>query len=535
MSIGHNTSLDFYPHHGPSKYSYTSSFYDEHETTGELAKANTAYSTIAAQTGSNFKILYNLRLLMNGARKAELSFLSATGINITSEKVAKEIFTNFNLILNSQKLFERNLDIFKSISEGYGGDLVDPTKFFHTYLNQAIEKYAIAKNFNINEATSKQLDKVLDKIMSEAILNTYLKVREVVDKNGNKRILKGGERKKRGEVTTESFQEVIAAIRQLKNTGIFGKYSDLFNLEDTLRGMADSQGVIVKKPEYTKYKTDQGGKPLEVVSAILGQAFSKMHIENHNSGGSLIVSAEHTGGSEYNEQKGDVILAYAKSKVDLSEMKPFFEKQTDSSNRVRNIKALQEYLETVGNEIEHILFISDKNYTINASWGGADAQEAMSLANAKTMLTLFGVPGINGLIDFLANSGPGMIQEGKDGDEVRSALASYIAYFLFDHVEITGNTSGPNVVNIINLNNTYIPLSVFLEGVLKSLERRLKVFQTTANYLVKVELKFGGIEPSSTWTPETWRSFREGREQNSYIQYHIMMDIADYITSLMGN
>ena len=526
----------FYPHKGPSKYAYTTDFGSERnrDKTASAAKANTAYSTIATQAGNKFKILYNLKVLINGARKAELAFLSATGIDITSEKIAKEIFVNFNLILNSQKLFERNLDMFQAISEGYEGKLIDPTKFFHSYLNQAINKYAVAKNFNINQASGKQLEKLLDTIMFEALEKTYLKCQEVIDKQGNRRILEGGDTKKRGEKSSQSFKEMVEVIRKLRNTGIFGKYSSLFNLEDTLRSLADNQGFIVKKPNYTLYSTDQGGTALELITSVIAPEFARIHLTNYSPSGTVTISGEQTGGKAYNQQKGDTVIAYATSSVDLSQMQPYFSKQTDKSDRVKNIKALQEYLSTVGNQIEHILFISDKNYTIRANWGGASAQEKMSLENARAMLGLFGVPGINGLIDYLANCGPDMIQGDDANAQVRTTLASYIAYFLFDHVEITGTESGPNVVNIINLSGTYIPLSVYLEGVYQSLEKRLLNLNTTANYLVKVELEFGGIEPSHEWTVGTWESFREGREQKSYIAYHIMMDIADFITELMS-
>ena len=156
----------------------------------------------------------------------------------------------------------------------------------------------------------------------------------------------------------------------------------------------------------------------------------------------------------------------------------------------------------------------------------------MSLQNAHSMLSLFGVSGIDGLINYLANCGTGMIQGEEATTQVRLTLASYIAYFLFDHIQIRGQISGPNVVNILNISGNYVPLSVFLEGVYKSLELRLNNHRGL-NYLVKVELEFGGSSPSSIWSEASWKEFREGREQKSYISYHIMMDIADFITGLM--
>lgn len=531
-----NPIHSFYPHGGPSKYAYTSSFGDElnRNKTAQEAKANTMYPGLVDPETHKFRILYNLEILMKDARRAELAFLASTGINISSEQVAKSIFQNFNLILNSEQLFKRNLDILKNISEGSKEKLLDPTKYFHTYLNQAIREHAIAKNFNIKQASAKQLEKMLDKIMGDALEKTYKKCQEVIDKEGKRRILSGsGDSKQRGEKYTHDFKEMIDVIKKLKNTGIFGKYGYLFDLENTLYGLANEEGVVVDKPSYTIYSTDQGGTPLEIITSAVAPEFARIHLENHSPGGTITITGEHTGSAAYNQQKGDTFIAYAKSQVDLTKMQPYFKNQRDQSERVNNIKALEEYLSTVGDAIEHLLVVSDKNYTITADWGGASAQDKMTLENAKTMLSVFGVSGVFALIDFLANCGADMIQGESNIAEIRNTLTSYIAYFLFDHVEIKGYSTGPNVVNIINLNNTYIPLSVFLEGVYNSLSRKLNG-QKGYDYLVKVKIDLGGTEPSEVWTSASWAEFRQGREQKSFISYHILMDIADFITGLMA-
>ena len=126
-----------------------------------------------------------------------------------------------------------------------------------------------------------------------------------------------------------------------------------------------------------------------------------------------------------------------------------------------------------------------------------------------------------------------MIQKNVN-EPVRTALASYIAYFLFDHVEISGTIkTGVNVVNIINLSGTYIPLSVYLEGVYRSLEARLSNTAGTANNLVSVSISLNGAAPEWKWTAGLWQGFRETREQSSTIEYRVMKDIASFITGLM--
>lgn len=532
-----NPIHSFYPTGGPSKYSYTNTFGDHlnRGQTADEAKANTTYPGLVEPSVHKFQVLYNLEVIMKDARKAELAFLRDTGIDISSEKITQQIFSNFNLILNSKQMFNRNLEILKSISENKNAKLIEPTKYFHTYLNQAIREHVNDKSLNVKNLSAKQLEKLLDKIMGDALEKTYSKCKEVIDKQGNRRILGPNDTKAKNEKYTKDFQEMVAMIKKLKGTGIFGKYSYLFDLEETLYSLPQQNGTF-KKPKYNTYSTDQGGTPFEIITSVLGAEFAKMHMVNNSTGGQLVISAEHTGSALYNQQKGDTFIAYAKSSVNLSQMQLDFQNQMingkDKSSRVKNIKALEDYLSTVSDQIEHLLVISDKNYTITADWGGASAQEKMSLENARSMLSLFGISGVDGLINYLANCGPDMIQGETAVAEVRQTLVSYIAYFLFDHLQITGQVYGPNVVNILNVGGTYIPLSVFLEGVYESLKLRLNNHRGL-EYLVKVELKFGGSAPSKIWSESTWRSFRKGREQKSYIGYHIMMDIADFITRLM--
>ena len=168
----------FYPHHGPNKYSYTSAFgaSNNREKTASQAKANTAYSGLATKAGNKFKILFNLKTLIDGARQAEMNFLAESGIDLTNSNNAQSIFKNFNLILNSQQLFERNLKILEQIANGSNNKLIDPTKFFHTYLSQGINEFM--KGFNIHQATDIQVQDKVNKIMDYAVEKTFEKFQE---------------------------------------------------------------------------------------------------------------------------------------------------------------------------------------------------------------------------------------------------------------------------------------------------------------------------------------------------------------------
>lgn len=541
MNIEDIQKSSYYPHGGPSKYSYTSSFGDDNNRgkTAAQAKMNTNYAAIATKAGNKFKILFNLKLLINGARDAELKFLAATGIDVTSAS-AKDIFLNINTILNSQDLLKRNLDMFEQLSRGVNNELIDPSKFFFSYLQEAFEKTDIAKNFNIRKPTGKQLEQFGNEVIGYALEQTYTRFKELIDENGNIRYYKGATDSIGPNERERSSQmgEMIKAIQKLRELGAFGKYTSLLNIDTLLKESQNKRtGKIIRKPKISKNSFNSGGTPLEVINAEVAAAFASLHTTIKSGDFTLEVSSAQTGSSSFNQQKGDVMLGYSKHSIDFSEMEKIFQnhKSDDSSVRSQNVDALREYLQTVGKEIEHLLVISDKNYTIDANWSGFSAQEKMTLANAGPMLERFGVPQVTELIDYLANCGSEMIQ-GEVNGQVRIALASYIAYFLFDHVEIQGTVSvATNVVNIINLNNTYIPLSVYLEGVYESLERNLNDLQNEEDGLVQVNLNMAGAgaKPSSEWTVGVWREYRSYQEKNSTIAYKVMKDISSYITNLM--
>ena len=178
-------SDSFYPHGGPKEYSYVSAFYDFREKTGAEAKANTAYNGIGEKGGGIPQVLINLQMLVDGARNAEMTFLADTGIDLTNGNNAKAIFENFNLILNSQQLFARNLAMFKQLSQGVNNKLIDPTKYFYTYLAQGVEKYGKATNFNVRKLSGPQLEKMADQILGYALEETYRRFVEVIDKQIN--------------------------------------------------------------------------------------------------------------------------------------------------------------------------------------------------------------------------------------------------------------------------------------------------------------------------------------------------------------
>ena len=75
-------------------------------------------------------------------------------------------------------------------------------------------------------------------------------------------------------------------------------------------------------------------------------------------------------------------------------------------------------------------------------------------------------------------------------------------------VKVSGPKSSVNVVNLINVGNIYIPLSVYLEGVYNAIQDAA----SNPSSLVSVSISLGGPTVQSEWTPQTWGEFREEHE-----------------------
>ena len=234
----------------------------------------------------------------------------------------------------------------------------------------------------------------------------------------------------------------------------------------------------------------------------------------------------HTGQS--NQMKADTLLFVGHGNINLDDYLQYVDRDTFGNQiRMQNVDALGRYLDNLENNVEHVIAISDKNYSITSHFDGINAQEKMNLQNAGLLLSQFRVDQVPDLITYLANCGAGTMVQGPVEDAVRTELQSYIGYFLFDNLRIEINGSARvNVVNLMNISGMYIPLSVYLEGVYNAIQDAA----SNPSSLVSVSISLGGPTTQSEWTPQTWGEFREEHETESFISYKILKGIADFIT-----
>ena len=528
---------NFYPSGKSSKYSYTQRFTIVGNDTAGQAKANTAYPGLSGNEERlvTTKALDNLQALINGARAAELAFLKDTGINLDNPN-ASNIFRNINKIFNSKETFERGMRYMKSIS-ARGEDSEkeqmyrEVSRYFGTYLNKTLstdlKKFLKADIVNMSPD---QIKNLINDIIGNALVMTYERVKDFVDKDTGSIRGKFGKGESRGnEEEKQAINDMIQVVKELQSTGAFKEYGHLFNINaDTLQQMTDRKDrrykVVLNKNKFTgaQIDTNFGGNILELITSTVAAKIGNINISNKG----LTITGMHTG--QMNQMKADTMLFVAEGDVDTKSYLDLVDKEKYDSVRMQNIEAMDKYLNQLESNIKHVVMISDKNYSITADFGGFTAQSKMSLQDVGGMLGSFGVNNVKELIDYLANCGDAMVQ-GQVNGEVRTKLQTMIGYFLFDHLNVKVNGSvGPNVVNLLNVSGIYIPLSAFLEGVYNS----IKNVMSNPSSLVSLTISLGGPTEGNVWTEETWESFRESHETQSFISYKILKDIGDFVSGL---
>lgn len=526
---------NFYPHDKPGYYSYTQHFVDNYGgKTGYLAKQNTAYPGLDGNTNQTVikQALRNLEILKDGARKAELAFITDTGINIDDPDNSKDIFKTINEIFNSKQTFERGLNYMKSLASAKRTDkdkmYRDVSRYFMFYLNKAIaDSIGKIKKKDLLLKTQPEIEKMINDIITSALVKSYTQVKDFV--NDEKNTIRGKMGKyhqaRKGEDEVQAITDMIETIEKLGQSGAFSQFGYLFGMQAKELAKDENAGLIeLKKKVYKGAQVDAnfGGNALEMIIATIGAEFGNMNIQNPT----MKIQGKHTGNE--NKMKADALLFVGTGEIDPGDFLKFVD-YSESSVRLQNINAMEKYLQSLQENIKHVVAVSAKNYSIKSDFGGINAQEKMDLQSASRLLTQFGIHQVTELINYLANCGPEMIRT-EVADAIRIELQTYIGYFLFDNLEIDmGDTKvGPNVVNLINVSGIYMPLSVYLEGLYKSIEDA----EQDPSRFVSATISLGGPTKQSEWTEDTWKQFREDHETESFISFRILRNLADFISGL---
>ena len=528
----------FFPSHAPVWWSYTDAFLENANhgfiVVGERASSKLTGARVGSlrDSWSNPKVKINITNLMNSARSSELAFLAKYGLGNPGNNWS-ELIKAFNYMFQTRNAFERNLQVLKQVQ-----DKNDSTQIYHdfvSYFSGYVQKAArdVIKEKGgalLKENLQSLLPKMTTQIIQRAVRNLF-KETDYVNDDG-KIVFNAKKKDKKNMQQIQAYRNILEILSYFKNNEFLKgitKELDLTNfITDTVNQMYENEQNHTSKALPLIKSTITNGNAKGSVqelfqSVFLQEAVDKLQGETDSDLLKVKWDVHRTGTSGV---KADVIGYHlaAQGEVDYK----LLESQAgeDDSNRVNAINKYEEFFRRYSEARGEIIFVSDKNYQIKADFGGFMAQSHVTLSNLEALLNKVGADGTGELVDFLANCGEGMLLGNKD-TEILDAVAVHIGHFLFDDLTITGSV-GINRVHLLNLSGIYMPLSVYLEAILKSIENAMADVQS----LVHVTFHGAGGPAASPWSGKgDFDTFREQREDNSYVNVKFMKNFASFITS----
>lgn len=469
--------------------------------------------------------LDSLRKLYITERNKEADFLEKNDVTLKSRQNWDGLVKGFNEIYNSKNVFYRNIELIQKIGEGSNQGRIDIISNFQSYLKSAaydfIQKIDLKEFYEINTVD----------FAHQVVKDAWVKMYSASDSIA---ALKKDEEDINKSI--QAYSDLRDIFSQLDyNDSIFTeiiKEIDLKNFDTFLQKLRE-QGKGIKKirennlPNFTVGSKGTAGNLLEISTTAFLNSLEGMKGATIRTGQTL--------------QKADLIqiLNYDLD-VDLSELQNLLVSKVETDDNKIRTKSIERIKKLYDNFTKgDIVFISDKNYTLTskyfASKGGFSAQSKVTLSNLKGFFSYLNTSAgrkenIEDLIFVMANTGDKNFLN-QDKSTIQRYLATKIAYFLFDDITITESLTPPdvNAIHIFNLDNIYIPLSVFLEAAYEGLtninpddyRRFVKVAFVPEPYQYKDQTD--GLDNLD------WETERKRREENSYITYHFFGDFVNFI------
>ena len=531
---------DRFPFKPKRNYSYTAEFEDMFSDHSPLPSEifSKKASLFSSSLKKNSKVIINIKSLAQTCKAGELAYLREFfGINY-EPKNWEELIRGFNLLYSTEKAFERNLQLLEQVANGDSKIYTQLETYFSSYLDSAIEEALM--NAPINQiyyrgrVDESKMRKLIDDVVKEAIKKMY-SARDYRDSNGAI-ITNPTDGQSKELEAIQAYSELLKIIDTLQSNAFFAPIRDFFDLENHLKKAIKEERKNrrrKKRKKLPKVKTTiQNGSNKGEIAELFGALIAEANLKGITFSDGIFdytFETHHTGGYGV---KSDV-MQLAVVGVETTDLENVGYAGESNSNRVNQIRQYRKAFEKLKEAHGHIVFISNKNYNINADFkgrGGFLAQEKTTLENVGALLREVGSPvKVDNLIDVLSNCGERMVL-GDPPDDVLKVVATQIGHFLFDDLSITVPT-GINTVHLFNLSGIYIPMSVFLEGVYHS------IMSAEQNMDSFVRVNFKGGEPTSGEGYRPWgndyyqfQRFRDDKIKNSYITVHFMRDFADFIT-----
>ena len=411
-------------------------------------------------------------------REKEITFLSNTfgfqpKADLDRKQAGKEIVDAFNSFLNIKEAYERNKT--RLLDEKYNQAQIDIASFFDTYLEKHFNKRIQAaitlalkdydNGVNILVALERRIDSMLDHVLDAALedaLSSKIFANDTKDNNAYKDLLIA---LNKNMAQKNWLKEQIYRNYKLDEVKKMLISNLQFDQSKQNRNKLKKQGAHMISNNTDRYR--QGGFTREyLMNTISNYIISK----SINSGEYKISSDSgvlHTG--KINNMKADNILTF---NIPISLVNKILTttKVEGDSVREANVNLIRE----LGNKLSNIddgtiIYTSSKNYRINDNFKdnyGFSSGDDLELRKFASILSDSPYKShAYSLVGSIMQLLKGAVGEDRKG-EYTTAIARYVAYFLFDDINTIGTNikgSSPTALHLFDLNGIYIPLSFFLE------------------------------------------------------------------------
>lgn len=498
--------------------------------------------SIAKGVNVHFETSSMLLEMAKVEREKEKAFLeNIFGFKIHSElneeTAGKEIIEAFNSTLNIKAAYDRNI---KRILRGQ--TRVDIASFFDYYLKEEFTPQRIngivfsalnqvKKGTDLATALETRINIALDKVIDDA-LNEAL---------GSK--VFGNQNNKEDDAyldllnaLNKNFDQKNWLKRQIYNNYEFDEVKKQLMTTLQLSQSAQNKQEAREKVKSIVSNDTNRYRQNGLTREYLMNTISNFIINEIGSSNKYTIKgggALHTG--NINQMKADNILSFNIPIGEINEVLQKVEGKGREAN-VNIIRRLGEKLSNIDNGT--IIYTSSKNYTIGSNFEkhGFSSGEAIKLRIFKELLLdspyRTNAYSLIGAIEQLLK---GAVGEGRN-EEYASAIARYVAYFLFDDIGTIGTKIGgstTSALHLFDLDGIYIPLSFFLNLLGKAFNSVAK--QPVNLIRVNIQLpKGGGILYSHQppYTKEKWDNQRDAALDQIKISVNFLKSFKDILRRL---
>ena len=524
----------WYPDRVEKRYVYLTSLQLEENSRAQevFNEATNIIETSKASFGGGaaFRQAYsNLQSLISTERSAEESFLASNLSGVTMDQVRaygfKEMVESFNRILSFESTYRTNIQRVLAMDSQQGGGT-----------GQIDRLYALL-NYSLPEGLGKFLTRLLgdslenvEKLTSGQYDNEILQEASKIIKQEIEKVYGEG-----GSASAE-YVEFAELMQKLLNEGTFvnqvlvgyGVAPEQLRQQLTSTQQAIASGKSKKNQIVPKdlMLQRQGGNMFEIFVNQVIQAVGESFRGNTIATGKL------------NNMKADHVITIGLGNLEqkLTEMVNQEKGKGEASVRMKNLKAIENFLTDISDLTGSIVFVSDKNYRLDSQSFATQKGFAAETPTFENLEKIVGramsknMTDLEDLIFVLANTGSGRINGEKE--DIERYLATMIGNFVFDDVVITDQlndqTSSVNRIHVFNLGNIYIPLSVFLQAVYEALQNVDKDFSDYVNVHISPN-KLDYKKQTDGLTQEDWSKLYQKVISEGHVAFHFFGNFIQFV------